>query len=234
MRENTFVNVNLEDPRQDVHRTREEHIELNRYRVAERLLPSNSVGSEVLEVGGGAAEFSRRLQSLGIDVTFVDLSPSNVRRAASFGMKAHQLDLNCGFPIFPSETFDGIVMLEIIEHIVSAENLLKEACRVLKPQGFLILSTPNFAYWCNRLRILFGHLSHDEGYHYRFFTPVVLRQRLEEAGFAIDRTANTTPAIGYNFIANRLLRKPRCHIQVVDSLSPLLAHTLIVKCLKRC
>src|SRR5215470_13777602 len=121
-----YVNVNLEDPRQDVHRTREENIGLNRYCVAERLLPPNSGGLKVLEVGGGAAEFSRRLQSLGFLVTFVDLSPSNVKRARSFGLEAHQLDLNSGLPIFRPETFDGIVMLEIIEHVVTAEHLLKE------------------------------------------------------------------------------------------------------------
>src|SRR5205823_12183775 len=171
-----LANVNLEDPRQDVHRVRAEQVGLNRNRVAEALLPPDPAGLKILEIGGGAAEFSRRLQSRGILVTFADLSPLNVERARSFGMEAHQIDLNCGLPVFQSDTYDGIVMLEIIEHIVAAESLLKEVRRVLKPEGFLILSTPNFAYWLNRIRILFGGLSHDEGYHYRFFTPSVLRQ----------------------------------------------------------
>ena len=228
----SFANVNLEDPRQDVHRFRQEQIGLNRHCVAEELLPPNPAGLKILEIGGGAAEFSRRLQSLGIMVTFADLSPLNVERARSFGMDAHQIDLNFGLPVFESDTFDGIVMLEIIEHVVAAENLLKEVRRVLKPQGFVILSTPNFAYWLNRIRILFGGLSHDEGYHYRFFTPSVLRQRIEQAGLTVARTANTMPAVGYNLIANRWLGKPRRHIHVADSVSPLLAHTLIVKCVK--
>src|SRR5262249_17456118 len=130
-------------------------------------------------------------------------------------------------------TFDGVVMLEIIEHVVAAENLLREVARVVKPDGFVILSTPNFAYWLNRLRIVLGGLSNDEGYHYRFFTPSVLRTRLEHAGLTIDRTANTMPAVGYNFFANRLLGKPRRHIHVNDVMSPLFAHTLIVKCVKK-
>lgn len=233
MKEQTsFGNVNLEDPRQDVHRLRKEQPNLSRHGVAERLLPNPPRGLAILEVGGGAAEFSRRLQSLGVAVTFVDLSPSNVQRANSLGMEAHQLDLNDGLPPFSDGVFDGVIMLEIIEHVVAAEKLLKEAARVLKPGGFLILSTPNFAYWCNRLRILAGRLSHDEGYHYRFFTPSVLASRVENAGFIVDKTANTSPAMGYNLIANKLFGKPRRHIHVPNLISNLLAHTLIVKCIK--
>jgi SAM-dependent methyltransferase len=228
----SFTNVNLADPRQDVHRLRPENPGLNRYRVAEALLPAEPRGLEILEVGGGAAEFSRRLQALGILVTFVDLSPTNVERARSFGFEAHQVDLNCGLPPFRDGRFAGVVMLEIIEHVVAAENLLAEVCRVLKPGGFLILSTPNFGYWSNRLGILLGRLSQDEGYHFRFFTPSVLRRRIERAGLTFDRAAHTMPAVGYNFFANRLLGKPRRHVHVLDMLAPVFAHTLIVRCVK--
>src|SRR5262249_55665914 len=127
---------------------------------------------------------------------------------------------------------DGVVMLEVIEHIVAAEQLLGEVCRVLRTGGWAILSTPNFAYWSNRLRIVLGRLSADEGYHYRFFTTAVLQQRLMAAGLVIERRAHTMPAIGYNFIANRLMKRRRRHVHVPGPFAPLFAHTLIVRCLK--
>ncbi|MBC8145262.1 MAG: class I SAM-dependent methyltransferase, partial [bacterium] len=162
--------VNLADPRQDVHRVRKPQPGLHRYTVAERLLP-NVVGKRIIELGGGTGDMSRRMRTLGANVTFADLSPSNVANAACDGFHALQLDLNRGLPDIANESYDGIVMLEIIEHLVAVEHMLSEVHRVLRKGGFLVLSTPNFVFLYNRLRILSGKLSCDEGYHYRFFTP---------------------------------------------------------------
>jgi 2-polyprenyl-3-methyl-5-hydroxy-6-metoxy-1,4-benzoquinol methylase len=54
-------------------------------------------------------------------------------------------------------------MLEVIEHIVNAEYMLAEVRRVLKAECLLVISTPNFAWWVNRLRVLSGWVSLDEG-----------------------------------------------------------------------
>jgi 2-polyprenyl-3-methyl-5-hydroxy-6-metoxy-1,4-benzoquinol methylase len=224
--------VNTFDPRQDVHRERSHEPNLNRYRVAESLLPSRSSGLTVLELGGGIGEFSRRMGLRGIEVTFVDLSEHNVRKARALGLDAHRLDLNDGLPSFDDGEFDGVVMLEVIEHIVAAEALLADVNRVLKPGGFLILSTPNFAFFVNRLRILRGGLSFDEGYHYRFFTVNALASRLTEAGFAIERPAHTMPAFGLNLVRNRILGRSRVHVPVRPIVAPWLAHTLIVRARK--
>jgi len=221
--------VNLDDPRQDVLRNRPERSQLNRFRVAEAMIRALPSSMSVLEVGGGAAEFSRIIRNLGHSVTFVDLSSLNVDRARSLGFEAHTLDLNSGLPIFTDAKFDLIVMLEIIEHVVAAEALLRECRRVLRPGGSLLLSTPNFAYWANRARILLGNLSQDEGYHFRFFTPSILARRLRDAGFAPIACHHTAPAVGWNFVVNRLLGRPRLHIHVPRALAPLFAHTLIVR-----
>ena len=123
-------------------------------------------------------------------------------------------------------------MLEIIEHVVAAEFLLQEIHRVLKPGGFVILSTPNFAFLLNRLRILAGRLSIDEGYHYRFFTVKSLATMLRAAGLEVVETAHTMPAIGYNIFHNRLLGKPRVHVNIPNPIAPVFAHTLFFKARK--
>jgi methionine biosynthesis protein MetW len=221
--------VNTADPRQDVHVERMHDPNLLRYRIAEALLPTESQGLAVLELGGGIAELSRRMMRRGMEVTFVDLSEQNIRKARALGLEAHRLDLNSGLAEFPEKRFDCVVILEVIEHIVAAEALLSEISRVLKPGGSVVLSTPNFAFLPNRLRILFGRLSIDEGYHYRFFTVKSLRRQLADAGISVERTAHTSPAVGLNFFWNRLLGRPRIHVGVPDWLASLFAHTLIVK-----
>lgn len=231
-KQSRFIFANLAHPQQDVHKQRKHNPDLNRYKVAENLLEPYSQGLSVLEIGGGIGEFSRCMKARGIKVTFVDMNKHNVLKAKSLGVKAHQLDVNFGLYPFRNEQFDGVVMLDVIEHVVKAEFLLEETCRVMKPGGFFILSTPNFAFFNNRLRILFGKLSCDEGYHYRFFTVKTLIQRLRNAGFIIEKTAHTMPAMAVNFFRNRIFGRPRMHVHVSDIIASLFAQTLIVRARK--
>lgn len=46
---------------------------------------------------------------------------------------------------FPDSSFDTVVSTEVLEHIPEPQRAMNEMCRVLKPGGFLILSTP--MYW---------------------------------------------------------------------------------------
>jgi SAM-dependent methyltransferase len=52
--------------------------------------------------------------------------------------------------------FDAMVVADVIEHIVDTDGFLDELWRVLKPDGVLILTTPNLAFWLSRLRLLRG------------------------------------------------------------------------------
>ena len=66
-------------------------------------------------------------------------------------------DLNENRLPFPDDHFDLVTNLEVIEHLCSADNLLAEIHRILKPGGSLVLSTPNLASWVNRILLLFGY-----------------------------------------------------------------------------
>ncbi len=44
---------------------------------------------------------------------------------------------------FSKDSLDSIVCLEVIEHVPDAERVLREIARVLRPEGLLIISTPN-------------------------------------------------------------------------------------------
>jgi SAM-dependent methyltransferase len=54
------------------------------------------------------------------------------------------------------EEFDFIVAADVIEHTVDTDSFIEELRRVLRPDGRLIVATPNLGFWISRLRLLRG------------------------------------------------------------------------------
>jgi ubiquinone/menaquinone biosynthesis C-methylase UbiE len=52
--------------------------------------------------------------------------------------------------------FDAIIAGDLIEHLVDTDVFLEELWRVLRPEGYLLITTPNLAWWWNRVRLLLG------------------------------------------------------------------------------
>lgn len=52
--------------------------------------------------------------------------------------------------------FDIIIAGEIIEHLYDTDSFMLEMKRLLKPGGYLLLTTPNLASWLDRLTLLLG------------------------------------------------------------------------------
>lgn len=52
--------------------------------------------------------------------------------------------------------FDVIVAADVIEHVVDTDSFLGELRRILVDDGFLIVTTPNLAFWLSRIRLLLG------------------------------------------------------------------------------
>jgi SAM-dependent methyltransferase len=49
---------------------------------------------------------------------------------------------------FPADTFDCILLSEVIEHLEAPEISIREAARVLGPGGRLLITTPNYrSFW---------------------------------------------------------------------------------------
>lgn len=57
---------------------------------------------------------------------------------------------------FKNKEFDVIYCGEVIEHLFSPDDLLDEIKKLMHKDSILILSTPNLAYYINRLLLLFG------------------------------------------------------------------------------
>ncbi len=116
-------------------------------------------GGKILDVGCGDGYISKAIaEKTSAEVYGVDVSPDLVSAAKKRGVKAMVCDLECGKLPYKDSFFDAIFCGDVLEHIFDTESLLAEMNRVLKPDGFLILSIPNIAAWYNRILLPFGYL----------------------------------------------------------------------------
>lgn len=113
---------------------------------------------KVLDVGAGHGAFSKKLYELGYDVAACDMSPEIFYFDK---IECRKSDLTKSLP-YEDNTFDAIVALEVMEHILDHEVFFRESQRVLKPGGQLFISTPNILSLKSRVRFLFS------GFFYSF------------------------------------------------------------------
>jgi SAM-dependent methyltransferase len=97
----------------------------------------------VLEVGCGAGYFCYALRSAGYDATGCDISASAISKATgAFGSYYRVIDIESA-DLPPSERYDIVIMMEIIEHVSNPAQFLDAARRLLAPSGEMFLTTPN-------------------------------------------------------------------------------------------
>jgi 2-polyprenyl-3-methyl-5-hydroxy-6-metoxy-1,4-benzoquinol methylase len=117
---------------------------LHRYQEAAKLFPKNNL--KILDLACGTGFGSNFIAQLGNKVIGGDLSESIINDCR-LKYKTSNLSFECidGTNIsYENETFDVVISFETIEHTIHYQKMLNEFKRVVKKQGLIILSTPNF------------------------------------------------------------------------------------------
>lgn len=98
-----------------------------------------------LDVGCGAGLLCEPLARLGAAVTGVDAAPENIAAAkAHAALSGLQIDYRAGeIAAQGLGQFDVVTSMEVIEHVHDPAVFIGELKRHLKPDGLLLLSTPN-------------------------------------------------------------------------------------------
>lgn len=112
---------------------------------------------KILDIGCGDGMISSLLaKRTKAEIYGVDISSTAVRKANERGISAEVFNVDRdGFP-FEENTFDAGFCGDLLEHLYDTENLLNNIYKIIKPNGYLIVSVPNIASWYNRGFLLLG------------------------------------------------------------------------------
>lgn len=163
--------------------------ELDRFKVIAGLIKA---GESVLDIGCGDCSFQQYLsrtkpgcRSLGLDT-----SAEAVHLAQTQGCNALVIDLQARLRDQVTGTWDVITLMEVIEHIADAEDLMRQVLE-LKPKRIFV-TIPNVGCLKHRLRLMFGSrfpitaIYYHMKEHIRFWTAKDFIQWAESLGLHVE------------------------------------------------
>jgi len=158
-------------------------------------------GKWILSLGSGTGNDVWYLAEENL-VVGLDYAVSGLEIGSRHGARGVAGDLNLR-PMLPfkGRSFDVVICKDILEHLLEPLAVLQEVQRVLKNDGYVMVSVPNHFYLPLRLRILLGKgliwksigSDHRREYdewnymHIRFFTYKGFQRLLKTAGFRPEK-----------------------------------------------
>lgn len=182
--------------------------------------------AKVLDLGCGDGSWTKKVaQKIGTkNITGVDICRGNPCGCppATF---VHS-NLNNKFP-FPNNSFDVISANQIIEHIDNTDLFLSEIKRVLKPNGYAIISTENLSSWHNIFALVMGWQPPSIDHHHPFSHITVPIQPMHGhvKAFSYFGLIKLFQQYGFNIACV----KPASYFSILSVIDPLHCHRITIK-----
>ncbi len=160
----------IREPDADAHR-----------RIHEFYVPLFRGCHRVADLACGEGAFVALLAAAGHASLGVDADPGCVARARSLGVPVVQAEVTAWLIEQPDASWDGLFCAHLVEHLPYANvlGLFRQARRVLRRGGRLVVVTPNVRALYSHLEMFYLHFGHLTFYH-----PHLLAFFAERAGFA--------------------------------------------------
>lgn len=151
--------------------------------------------SKYIDLGCGGGLLTEEIALAGYDVTGIDRSDNSLKHAREHALSSKVYNVNYvvgsvyELP-FESESVDGVIISDVLEHLHDLRLVISEIKRVLKPNGVLVFDTISrtvrsylVMYLLGQEILGFGAANlHDWN---MFITPDEMKQLLIEAGFSV-------------------------------------------------
>ena len=145
----------------------------------------------ILDIGCSTGYLGQEIKKCeDAKVVGIDISRKALHRASAVLDEVILGDIEKMNPTWPQNYFDIIICADILEHLFDPKAVLTKIRKYLKPDGLLLLSMPNVAYWKLRLKLLMGQWEYqekgifEEG-HIRFYTKKGSVSLIKRAGYSV-------------------------------------------------
>lgn len=165
-------------------------------KMVDALFESLPAGAAILDVGCGTGEHLKRALGHGLKPSGVEPAPAMLKAAEANVPDAHVMDGVATRLPFDDTQFDAVIMIEVLRYLdrTDIERALKEARRVLRPGGKLLVTLVNRwaldgFYIHQRLRQALKRSDFNNTNPFCLFhTPRSAERLLADAGFTRVRT----------------------------------------------
>jgi len=109
-------------------------------------------GARILDVAAAQGNYTLTLAEMGYDVTWNDLR-QELAGYVKLKYEKGTVEYVGGsvFALGPEQSFDMVLVGEIIEHVAHPDEFLRTMARLVKAGGYIVLTTPNGEYIRHRL-----------------------------------------------------------------------------------
>ncbi|MDX1798404.1 MAG: class I SAM-dependent methyltransferase [Candidatus Lokiarchaeia archaeon] len=168
---------------------------------------------KVIDISAGIGAAANRVNKYyNADLVCNELSPKCLDSLKNLNLKTVSFDLDDNSKPYPfkEKEFDAIISLATIEHLYNIDNFFYEAKRILKDNGYIYISVPNYNGLNYLIPLLFrGKTFHDplnpkERYefygHLRYFTHLSLIKYVSSFGFTAEAVYLGKPKKGTRYL----------------------------------
>ena len=165
---------------------------------------------KVLEVACHTGYFSARLKENNCEVTGIEIYEPALKKAQPYLYKCILGDIEKEetWNEISDKTFDVILFMHILEHLINPELILAKAKLLLKQNGIVIICLPNINNWSNRWDIFKGNFNYTKDgvmdkTHFRFYNFFTAKKMIVAAGFNVLEYSGVSWKVRFQLVPDR-------------------------------